>query len=275
MQRIINLILFVIVLQCLYGMFWLPKGRFLRTIAFAVIAVAKYSILTVFAPLIFFKGHIKLCLTAFAIFIALALSPALCGHSLIELYPGYVEAVTRTFQPEGVNHFCQSGITCCYLGFMKTGILNQILKGIAVIPTLWLFWRERQTSYITDTALLFAFSLTMLISYHQLHDYTLIFPLFIIRLCAFAREKDWRYFFMTALFPAYLLVPGSLTERTASLIGRIPGVNSVFILSNPAWNPNCRNLFPLTAFYAIALAIWSWHLYRRVENTYKFELTTK
>lgn len=262
----------VILALCLYGMLWLPMPGFLRPLLFAAIAVMKYSILTVFAPLLFFKGYVRFCLVAFAVFVALSLSPALCGHSLMELYPDYMEAVVRTFRPEGVNHYCQSGITCCHLGFLRTGVLNQILKGVAFLPALWLFWRERKAPCMSDTALLFAFSLTMLISYHQLHDYTLVFPLFMIRLVAFAREGKWGYFFTTALFPAYLLVPGRLIERTASIIGGIPGMDSIFYLSNPLWNPTCRNLFPLTAFYAIALAIWSWHLYTRVENTYKFEL---
>ena len=41
----------------------------------------------------------------------------------------------------------------------------------------------------------------------------------------------------------------------------------------PAWNPNCHGIFPLTAVFAIALAVWSLHLYRRVEHPYMFELT--
>ena len=262
----------VILALCLYGMFWLPRFGFLRPFAFAVIAATKYSLLPVVAPMLFFKGHRKLCIVAFAIFVALSLSPALCGCSLKEVYLGYMQAIPKLFQPDGVNHYCQTGITCCYLGFLKIGILNQILKGVAVIPVLWLFWRERKSSSISDTALLFALSLTMLISYHQLHDYTLVFPLFMIRLFAFAREKNWRFFVVTAFFPAYLAIPGSIIEKAASLVGRIPYLDSVVYLSNPAWNPECRNLFPLTAFYAIALAIWSWYMYIHVDNTFKFEL---
>lgn len=263
----------VILALCLYSMFWLPRLGFLRPFAFAVIAVAKYSVLTVFAPLMFFKGHRRLCLTAFFIFAALSVSPMLCGNSLKEVYLGYFDAVVKLFQPDGVNHYSQTGITSCHLGFLKAAVINQILKGIAAIPILWLFWRERKSAAVSDTALLLAFSLTMLVSYHSLHDYTLVFPLFIIRLVAFAREGNWRYFCVTAAFPAYLMVPGSITERIASIIGRIPHIGSVFYLSNPGWNPAVHDLFPLTAFFAIALALWSLHLYRRVENPYMFDLS--
>ena len=262
----------VILALCLYGIFWLPRLGFLRPFAFALIAVAKYSVLTVFAPLLFFKGHVKLCLVAFAIFVGLALSPAVCGNNLAEVYGGYSEAVVKLFQPGGVNHYGMTGITSCHLGFFRIGWLNHVMKCIAFCPVVWLLWRERRSPCISDTALLLAFSLTMLVSYHSLHDYTLVFPLFIIRLFAFAKEKDWCSFGVTALFPAYLIVPGSLIERTASVIGRIPGIGSVVQLSNPAWNPNCHDLFPLTAIFAIALAVWSLHLYRRVGNPYLFEL---
>lgn len=148
----------VILALCLYGIFWLPRLSFLRPFAFALVAVAKYSVLTVFAPLLFFKGHVRLCLVAFVMFVGLALSPALCGNNLAEVYCGYSKAVVKLF------------------------------------------------------------------------------------------------------------------ERAASLIGRIPGVGSVIQLSNPAWNPNCRDLFPLTAMFAIALAVWSLYLYRRVGNPYLFGL---
>lgn len=262
----------VILALCLYGIFWLPRLSFLRPFAFALVAVAKYSVLTVFAPLLFFKGHVRLCLVAFVVFVGLALSPALCGNNLAEVYCGYSKAVVKLFEPGGVNHYGMTGITSCHLGFFRIGWLNHVMKCIAVCPVVWLLWRERKSPCISDTALMLAFSLTMLISYHSLHDYTLVFPLFIIRLFAFAKERNWRFFGVMALFPAYLITPGSIIERAASLIGRIPGVGSVIQLSNPAWNPNCRDLFPLTAMFAIALAVWSLYLYRRVGNPYLFGL---
>ena len=67
-------------------------------------------------------------------------------------------------------------------------------------------------------------------------------------------------------------MPARITEKVAALVGSIPHVGSVFYLSNPAWNHQDHNLFPLTAFFAIALALWSLHLYRRVNNPYMFDL---
>ena len=261
----------VILALCLYGLFWMPRLRFIRPFVFAVIAVSKYSLLTVFAPLLFFKGHRKLCFVAFAIFVLLSLSPVLCGNSLIDVYKGYSEAVVNLFKPEGVNHYTQTGITSCHLGFLKFGLLNQFLKLLAAVPILWLFWKERESRAIPDTALLLALSLTMLISYHSLHDYTLVFPLFLVRLFAFAKKRNWRYFGVTALFPFYLALPGRLIEWTASLIGRIPGVDKVFSLSNPVWSPY-HNLFPLTAFFALALAFWSWFVYQKEKDPYLFAI---
>ena len=260
----------VILALCLYSMFWLPQLKFFRPLFFAVIAVTKYSLLTVLAPLLFFKGHRKLCLVAFAIFVVLSLSPVLCGNSLVEVYQGYFEAVVKLFKPTGVNHYSQTGITSCHLGFFMSPAANLILKGIAALPILWILWREMKSSAVTDTLLLCALSLTMLVSYHSLHDYSLAFPLFFIRLFAFAKERNWRYFGVTACFPAYLMLPGSLIERVGAMIGSIPHVGSFIWLSNPGWS-KYRGIFPLTAFFAIALAIWSLHLYRRVKNPYVFK----
>lgn len=259
----------VILTFCLYGLFWLPRLKFFQPLFFAIIAVAKYSLLTVFAPLLFFKGHRKLCLVAFAIFVLLSLSPVLCGNSLFEVYQGYFEAVVKLFKPTGVNHYSQAGITSCHLGFFLSPVANLILKGIAAVPILWLLWREMKSRAVSDTLLLCVLSLTMLISYHSLHDYSLVFPLFFIRLFAFAKERNWRYFGITACFPAYLMLPGSVIERVGAMIGRIPHVGSFIWLSNPGWS-KYRGIFPLTAFFAIALAIWSLHLYRKVKDPYVF-----
>ena len=257
---------------CLYGMFWLPSLRRLRPVLFAFIAVAKYSVLTVFAPLLFFKGHRKLCFVAFAIFVVLSVSPVLCGNDLVEVYRGYSEAVVALFQPGGVNHYGQTGITSCHLGFFKADVANHVLKAFALCPIVWLFWKERKTRGISDAAMLLAFSLTMLVSYHSLHDYTLVLPLFVIRIFAFAKERNWRYLAITAAFPAYFIIPGRLIAKGASFIGRIPHIGSLVQLSNPLWEKECHDLFPLTAFVAIALALWSFHLYRHVRNPYVFDL---
>ena len=166
---------------CVYGLFWGPNSRVLRTFLFAFVAVAKYSLLPVFAPILFFKGYWKLCIASFCLFLLLSASPVFCGNNLIDVYTGYFAAVARTVQPGGINHY-GSYPEMCHLAFFKIAFLNHALTAAAICLVLWLFWRERRTKEISDTLLLLTFSLTMLISYHRRWDFTLVFPLFFIRL---------------------------------------------------------------------------------------------
>ena len=254
---------------CLYGIFWGPACHWFRTLEYAFIAVAKYSVLPVFAPLLFVKGHWRLCLTAFGLFLLLSLSPVLCGNNLIEVYTGYFEAVQKLFQSGEVNHFNMSP-QMCHFGFFKFSALNHILKAIAICPILWLFWCERKSEFLSDTAFLLALTLTMLISYHGLHDITLLFPLLFIRLFDFAQKRQWIFFWITFLFMFYLVIPGSVTLTISSWIGSIQGIDSLVWLSNNPWGSHFKHVFPLTPFFASALTLWSLYLYLHVKEPYHF-----
>ena len=259
---------------CLYAMFWGPASRSLQTILFAIIATAKYSMLTVFAPLIFFKGHWKLCIVSFSLFVLLSLSPALCGNNLAEVYKGYWEQVAFFFQPGQVNHY-DANPMMCHLGFFKITLLNHLSKAIALLPVLWLFWRERKTNYLSDTLLLLALNLTMLISYHGLQDMVFVFPLLFIRLFDFAKNRQWRLFSVTALFLLYLDLPGRIPIAVSSWIGGLPGLDSIMFMSSNPWGSHYRHVFPLTPFFTIALTLWSMYLYFYVKEPYHFEIKTK
>ena len=253
----------------LLGMFWAPASRGLRTILFAVIAAVKYSVLTVFAPLLFFKGSWKLCIAAFALFIFLTISPVFCGNNLREVYTSYFDDYNVLFVPGGANHFSANGVTMCQLELFKLPILNHIMKAIAVCLVLWLFWRERKSKAFPDTLLLLALSLTMLLSYHQFHDLSLIFPFLFIRLFAFARAKQWVLFGITACFPLFLDIPGRVLMKFFSFVGGIPGLGSVIYLPDMMGVPH---IFPFMVFYTIALTLWSLYLYLHVDDPYRFEI---
>ena len=258
---------------CIYGLFWGLGSRVLRTVLFAFVAVAKYSLLPVFAPILFFKGHWKLCIASFFLFLLLSVSPVFCGNNLIDVYTGYFDAVARTVQPGGINHY-GSYPEMCHFAFFKIAFLNHALTAAAVCLVLWLFWRERGTKEISDTLLLLAFSLTMLISYHRRWDFTLIFPLFFIRLFDFARKKQWRLGGITLLFPLFLVIP----SRVSVLIvpswigGVIPHAGSVLYLYDNVWETPYKHIFPIMPFFSMALALWSLYLYLHVKEPYLFRI---
>lgn len=259
----------VILALCIYLIFWGPSLRSLRTFLFAFVAVTKYSVLPVFAPLLFFKGYWKLCIAAFSLFVLLSISPVFCGNNLKEVYQGYFEAVKVLFQPGSVNHFDRNPMMC-HLGFSVFPGINIFMKAVAAAFILWLFWRERKTRYFSDTMLLLAFSLTMLTSYHAIHDMSLLFPLFFIRLFSFAKEKNWSCLGITTLFLLYLIIPGGPFIKVSSMIGALPGIGSVIILANRPYGQELYHVFPVTPFYSIALAVWSLYLYLRVKAPYRF-----
>lgn len=261
----------IILTLCLYGMLWGPALRFLQTFLFAFVAVTKYSVLPVFAPLLFFKGHWKLCISAFSLFVLLSISPVFCGNDLKEVYLGYFEATKVLFQPGHCNNFAGSPMMS-QLGFFRSSGINTFLKIVFICPALWLFWRERKTRYVSDTMLMLAFSLTMLISYHSIQDMSFFFPLFFIRLFAFFKEKKWLFFGITAMFVLFLVVPGNLFMKISSAIGGIPGAGSFIILAEKPYGQPFHHVFPLLPFYSLALFFWSLYLYLRVEEPYRFYL---
>lgn len=256
---------------CLYALFWGPVSRWLRVVLFAFVAVTKYSVLPVVAPLLFFKGRRKLCIAAFSLFVFLSVSPVFCGNDLAEVYGGYYQAIGVLFQPGGVNHYDMSPLMC-HFGFFKIPVVNHVLKAVAICMILWLFWHERKTRHFSDTLLLLALSLTMLISYHAIHDLALIFPLLFIRLFDFAKKKQWFFFWGTAIFPLYLMIPGNVILTVSSWIGGIRGIGSVVYLSNHPWGSRFQHVFPVTPFFSAALALWSLYLYFRVKDPYCFEI---
>ncbi len=257
----------------LYWLFWGPASRCMRVLAFAFIAVAKYSLLPVIAPLLFFKGHWKLCLTAFALFIFFSVTPIFSGNNLIEVYKGYCTAVAITFQPGSINHY-DSNPAMCHLGFFKIQILNHFLKAIAIGIILWLFWKERKKRYVSDTLMLVGLSLTMLISYHKIYDISIVFPLFFIRLFDFAKTRQWLHFAITLLFPLFLNTPRTITFlMIPSWIGRlVPWAENIVYTYNNPWGTHYMHTLPCTPLFAIALTIWSLYLYLHVKEPYCFEI---
>ncbi|MBR4190131.1 MAG: hypothetical protein IKQ55_09255 [Kiritimatiellae bacterium] len=276
----------IILALCLYGMFWCAGGakpspgpsRASRLLVnatcvflFAFMAVTKYSVLTVFAPLLFFKGYRKLCVAAFLLFLLFSLSPAFRGNNLADVYAGYSKAVEIFMQPGQSNHF-DSNPMMCHLGFFRLSAANHVLKALVCGMMIWLVARECKNRYMTDTVLLLAFCLTMLVSYHGLHDLLLVFPLLMARLFDFARTRRWKLFGITLLFPLFLDIPGRVILQVSSWLGKIPRVGSIVYLSDNPFHFDYLHVFPLTPIFMLALTAWSFYLYLTVEKPYKFEL---
>ncbi|MBR6058201.1 MAG: DUF2029 domain-containing protein [Victivallales bacterium] len=257
---------------CLYFMFLGPSSFTLQSFLFAFVAATKYSVLTVLAPLLFFKGHWKLCVISFMLFLLLSISPALCGNNLAEIYTDYSKAVQMTFKPGNINYYPSAFPSFCHLGFFKNQVINWIMKALIIGLTLWLLWRERKTKFISDTLMLLAFCLTMLISYHRRYDLVIIYPLFAIRLFDFSKRNQWIHFGITILFPIFLLLPISVMELIVpSWLGGIsPKLTSIVCSRDFLQYPHIIPLFPIFTFI---LTLWSLYLYLHVKEPYQFTIS--
>lgn len=264
----------IVLALCFYLMFWCADwGRvsfWLRTVLFAFIAVAKYSLLPVVAPILFFKGHWKLCIAAFSLFVFFSISPVFCGNNLVEVYTEYLKAVSQTVQPGGINHYGSYPSGMCHLDCFKNPVIVYFFKALIICVVLWLFRREYKTKSVSDTLLLLSFSLTMLLCYHRIYDIVFVYPLFAIRLFDFARTRQWLLFGITVLFPLFLILPRKVSyEMIASPIGGISGMNSLVYLTDSEQYPH---LFPIMVLFTIALTLWSLYLYLHVKDPYRFEI---
>ena len=263
----------IVLSLCIFFMFWGPASRVLRIFLFAFVALAKYSFLPVFAPLLFFKGYWKLCIAAFCVFVFFSVTPVFCGNNLLDVYTEYIHTVQIIFQPGHINHYSSAPYAMCHLGFFKIPIINHLLKAATAGVIIWLFWRERKTKDISDTLLLLVFCLTLLITYHRHYDLVVVYPLLFIRLFAFAGLGQWFHFCVTALFPAYLCLPLKYSFIVVqSWIGGIPGLGSLIYLYDNIWETGYNHVFPTIPFYTIALALWSFYLYFHVKDPYLFAI---
>lgn len=260
----------IVLTVCFYCMFWGAGSFWLRTLLFALIALLKYSVLPVAALLLFFKGYWKQCVAAFAVFVFFSITPAFCGNDLVDVFTEYVKAVHTIFQPGHLNHYDTHSETMCHLGFFKIAFLNYALKGLAACIVLWLFWRERNIAFFSDTLLLSAFCLTLLIFYHRCYDLVLVYPLILIRLYDFYKKRQWRFFGITLLFPLFLCIPRSLLHHLIpAWIGSIPKVGTIVYLSEASQS---KHLFPILPFFMIALTLWSLYLYLHVKDPFRFTI---
>ena len=188
----------------------------------------------------------------------------------MEVYTEYLKAVSQTVQPGGINHYGTHPFGMCHLDCFKNPVIVYFFKALIICVVLWLFRREYKTKSVSDTLLLLSFSLTMLLCYHRIYDIVFVYPLFAIRLFDFARTRQWLLFGITVLFPLFLILPRKVScEMIASLIGGIPGMNSLVYLTDSEQYPH---LFPIMVLFTIALTLWSLYLYLHVKDPYRFEI---
>ena len=260
-QNTVFLTLFLVL--CLYC-----RNKWVRVTLFAVSAVTKYTMLTLLAPALFLKKNYLFCIVSFMLFVLFAISPVLCGHNIINLYHNYAELVHK-YISTGFNTYAESGYSMLNIGFFKLNIINILGKLLFVILAGYIIVRDRRQNSFGMNFLLSIMCITMLLSYHRLHDIHLIMLLILAEFYFFMLNNDKINMLISAAFIVFFAAPFSLVLSLSHLITKLPHIDSIFHTCN--YYPQKRDVFPLSAVVFLLLTIYSLYLYfyKREEVIFK------
>lgn len=245
------------------------KNKWARIILFSVSAVSKYTMLTLLAPALFLKKKYLFCIVSFMVFILFAISPVICGHNIITLYHNYAELVQK-YISTGFNTYAESGYSMLNIGYFKLNTINLIGKLIFGLLAVYIIFRDRRQNSFGMNFLLAIMCITMLLSYHRLHDIHLIMLLIMAEFYFFLINRDKVNMLISAAFIIFFAAPFSLVLSFSHLIAKLPHVGDVFYTCN--YYLQNREVFPLSAVVFLFLTIYSLYLYFCKREEVIFEL---
>ena len=261
-QNTIFLTLFLVL--CLFC-----KNKWSRIVLFSVSAVTKYTMLTILAPALFLKKNYLFCIVSFVFFVLFAISPVICGHNIITLYHNYAELVQK-YISTGFNTYAESGYSMLNIGYFKLNIINLLGKLIFGMLAVYIIFRDRRPNSFGMNFLLSIMCITMLLSYHRLHDIHLIMLLILAEFYFFLVSRDKINMLISAVFIIFFAVPFSLVLSISHLIAKLPHIGNFFYTCN--YYPQNRDVFPLSAIVFLLLTIYSLYLYFFKKEDVVFEL---
>jgi len=245
------------------------KNKWARIILFSVTAVSKYTMLTLLAPALFLKKNYLFCIVSFMVFILFAISPVICGHNIVNLYHNYAELVQK-YISTGFNTYAESGYSMLNIGYFKLNIINILGKLLFGLLAVYIIFRDRRQNSFGINFLLSIMCITMLLSYHRLHDIHLIMLLILAEFYFFLLNRDKVNMLISAAFIIFFAVPFSLVLSFSHLIAKLPHIGDFFYTCN--YYLQNRDVFPLSAVVFLFLTIYSLYLYFFKKENVVFEL---
>lgn len=258
---------------CLIAMLFYHRA-FFRYVLFGTAAVMKYSLLTIWAPLFFFKKYYKLCFFSFLFFILAGLCPVFFYHDIFALVNAYLYELSRQTSGAGSNTYIISGFDMLHLDFIKNSIIEMSLKSLFIFGGVWLFIREIRQPQVSVNLLFSASCLTMLISYHRLHDLIIVLPFLSLFSYVFFVKKQYGLLAICSFFYIYFLIPESIIFRISSLLG----TKLIFLqewIHLCSYNDNIEqwhNLLPTHAVIMLLLTVFAYYLSVSQANLFYFNL---
>lgn len=245
------------------------KNKWARIILFSVSAVSKYTMLTILAPALFLKKNYLFCIVSFIVFVLFAISPVICGHNIITLYHNYAELVQK-YISTGFNTYAESGYSMLNIGYFKLNIINILGKLFFGLLAVYIIFRDRRQNSFGMNFLLSIMCITMLLSYHRIHDIHLIMLLILAEFYFFLLKRDKVNMLISAAFITFFAAPFSLILSFSHLLAKIPHIGDVFYTCN--YYLQNRDVFPLSAVVFLFLTIYSLYLYFYKREEVIFEL---
>lgn len=262
-----------IIAFCLVAML-LGRRQIARYFFFGTAAVMKYSLLTVWAPLLFFKKYYRLCLFGLLFFILAGLYPVFFYPNIVGLIKAYLQELASQISGTGFNTYSVSGFDMLHLDFIKSSLVATSLKVTFVAAWIGLFLKERKQRRISINLLFSASCLTMLISYHRLHDVITILPFLGLLCYVFFRENKYGLLTISSFFYLYFLIPESIIFRISSFIGtKLLFLQQWIYLCSYSENAEqWNNLVPINAVVMLLLTGFSYYLNACQDSPYYFKL---
>jgi len=250
-------------------LFFSAKNKYLRAFLFGLMAVFKYSMITFFAPLLFFKKQYFICFAAFAVFLLICVWPALVGYNLVDMYLRYIDVISNTING-GCNSYMLAGHDMLQFGYFRMTAVNLTGKAIFAVIMLLVLWREQDKKGIGLNLMMLTFCFTMLVSYHRLYDNVVLILLLLVKTNFLILKKDKLNAVICGIFLLYYLIPISWIFELANYLGST-WLSGVFYVSAYEEYPT---VLPVIAWSQTLLGLYLLYLYFKTDDDYTFKLET-
>ncbi|NCA71411.1 MAG: hypothetical protein EOM91_15220 [Sphingobacteriia bacterium] len=257
-----------------FFMLLLCNREWCRYLMLASIAIMKYSMLTIWAPLLFFKKYYQLCIIGFLIFLLAALYPVIYFPDILTLFKSYVREVALQTTEQGFNTYSVSGFDMVHLDVIKNAWAATTLKLLFIAGGIALFLRERKTPGVSFNLLFSAGCLTMLISYHRLHDLVVLLPFLLVLAHQFMVTRRYLMLGICAAFLLYFLIPESILFPISSALGGQLGGLEQWIHLN-RYDDNVvlwQQMLPTPAIVMPLMTLFAYYVNIVHPSPYRFEL---
>ncbi len=243
---------------------WKVKSIFL-----AWATLLKYSLFPVLGLMILSKKKFKLAIFSIIIFIVISFTPVFFGHNLVEIYRNYADLLIKGMTGNGVNSFVTSGQDLLTFSFFRIEQINFYGKIFFVMIFLFSFYHNRKQKKIGLKFLLMLINITMVISYHRLHDLLFAVPVMISILFCLWERREYLQFGFLSLFMSFLIIPLSIIHNISNILGSfIEGNSYIYTVHFMQW----RTIFPVISIYMFLFVSYSMYLYFFTEEVSFWEI---